>query len=185
MKPGKLAALALVGATVGALVGVVQKQLAPSGSEIDDAPGYIQNTLPDFHYPDLEKHIRYSNEWKDSYLVLNFWASWCPPCKNEAALFNRLGTEYAGKPVKFVGIALDDQEPVEEFVESHGMKYPVLLGDVKTIDIAHKLGNRFDNLPFTVIAGPDGRIILRNQGEISEETLRSTLESHLVNPPVN
>jgi thiol-disulfide isomerase/thioredoxin len=139
-------------------------------------PGNDLERIPAFSYPDLEGQLRHSSEWKDRILVLNFWAAWCPPCRAETPMFVELQQKYGGDNVRFVGIAIDDKQPVQDFVDDHGVEYPILLGDEGAITLSNKLGNHFDGLPFTVVALPGGKIILRHQGGIGRKELEPVLK---------
>lgn len=132
--------------------------------------------LPALSYPDLDGKARSTAEWRDKVLVLNFWASWCPPCREETPLFVALQEEYAAKGVQFVGIAIDDKAPVADFVDSYGVEYPILLGDINAMAVSKQLGNRFQGLPFTVIAAPGGQIVIRHFGGIKREQIEPVLQ---------
>ena len=91
-------------------------------------------------------------------------------------LFHELQGQYAADNVRFVGIAIDDPQPVKDFIGSIGIEYPVLLGDLDAIELSKRLGNRFEGLPFTVVVAPGGEIALRHQGELQREQLEPVLQ---------
>ena len=132
--------------------------------------------LPELSYPDLEGNTRSTTEWQDKVLVLNFWATWCPPCREETPLFVTLQEEYAAKGVQFVGLAIDDKAAVTDFVDSYGVEYPMLLGDINAMAVSKQLGNRFQGLPFTVIMAPGGQIVIRHAGGIKREQIEPILQ---------
>ena len=177
MKPTQIVILAVVGAVLGAIVGAGWKKWHDQHGRFDRvANAALHSTIPDFAYPDLDGRERRSNEWVGKVLVLNFWASWCPPCREETPLFVELQERYRAAGVQFVGIAIDDREPIADFSDTYGINYPVLLGDISAVDLSKRLGNRFEGLPFTVIAGPDGKVVLRHAGGIAREQLTSALQ---------
>jgi thiol-disulfide isomerase/thioredoxin len=108
-------------------------------------------------------------------MVINFWATWCPPCREETPLFVELQEKYREHGVRFIGVAIDDPEPTQDFVDTYGVNYPVLIGDSSAIELSRRLGNRFQGLPFTVVARPDGRIASRVTGEVERDALEPLL----------
>ncbi len=127
--------------------------------------------LPDFTLPDVAGNQHAISEWQGKIRVINFWATWCPPCLKEMPEFIALQEQYAAKGLQFIGIAIDDQEPVEKYLASTKVNYPILIGDVTGIALAHQLGNIVDAVPFTVIVNQQGQIIHRQPGEFSKEEI--------------
>ena len=181
MKPTRILVIALVGLLVGALTGIGIKMLRQAERPAEPAEAPVLEQMPEFAYPDLDGHLRHGNEWKTNILVLNFWAAWCPPCREETPLFVDLQEQYARDNVRFVGIAIDDREPVADFVDTYGVEYPVLLGDLEAIALSRRLGNRFDGLPFTVVVEPGGRILARFAGGVSREQIEPVLQQAIEN----
>lgn len=142
------------------------------------APTESLDHLPDFTYPDLQGNKRSSNEWRDRVVVLNYWASWCPPCKKEIPAFIEVQKQHEDT-VQFVGIAIDDPEPVQKFADSKGINYPTLLGGIESIGLSKQLGNRFSGLPFTAIFDQNGKLAFTQTGEISREELEKQLKALL------
>lgn len=179
MKSTQILVIAVVGALIGGATGVGIKLLNKGTDSVSTGspPGGLQpvNNLPGFSYPDLDGRIRHADEWRDRILVLNFWAAWCPPCREEMPMFMELQKQYAQDNVRFVGIAIDDREPIQEFVDANAIEYPILLGDLDAIKLSKQLGNLFDGLPFTIVVDPDGNIILRQQGRLRREQLEPVL----------
>jgi thiol-disulfide isomerase/thioredoxin len=103
--------------------------------------------------------------------VLNFWATWCPPCLKEIPDFIDLQKQYADKGLQFIGIALEDKEPVAEYAAKTKINYPILSGGDNGIALAHQLGNSMDAVPYTLIVNRQGQIIYRHPGELSKEQL--------------
>lgn len=118
----------------------------------------------DFIFPDTTGVERHVSEWKDKILIVNFWATWCPPCRKEMPEFVRLQNEYAANNVQFVGIAIDEIEPVAEYISTHKINYPILIGNDGGIELARELGNVIGALPFTVVIDRNGNIVYTQPG---------------------
>jgi len=129
------------------------------------------STLPEFNLPDLSGRQHNISEWKGRILVLNFWATWCPPCLKEIPDFIALQQQYADKGVQFIGIALEDKESVDTYAAATKINYPILLGGDNGITLAHQLGNNMDAVPYTLIIDRQGQIIYRHRGELSKKQL--------------
>ena len=178
MNPMRILYIAVAGLLVGAGVGVGLKMADQPDLQADatGAPASAPVKLvPKFAFPDLNGEERHSSEWQAKILVLNFWAAWCPPCREETPAFVALQDEYIDHNVKFVGIAIDDEGPVRDFADTYGINYPVLLGDIEAVSLSRELGNRFEGLPFTVVAAPGGRVMMRHQGGMTREQLEPVL----------
>lgn len=176
MKPEKIALLGVIGIVLGGLFGYVQKTWLVDESENKLGRGDYLEKVPSFSYHDLKGHKRWSTEWTgQNILVLNYWATWCPPCRKEIPGFIKLQEEFRRQNVQFVGVAIDDKDDVIDFAEHHKINYPTLLGDIEAAEIARKMGNRFSGLPFTVISKPGGDIVASKTGEYSEQDLRKIL----------
>ena len=185
MKPRQFIAIAVSGLLIGAGVGAGLKYLdRVNEKEIASklpAPKRELSHLPAFNYIDTTGEIRHTTEWTDNIIVLNFWATWCPPCRKEMPLFVELQEKYEKENVKFVGIAIDEEEAVKQFGETYGLNYPSLVGDITATTLSLDLGNRYQALPFTVIAEPDGKIVLRHMGEITREQLEPKIKAAIEN----
>jgi len=151
--------------------------LAP-GSMPRDAGSQL-TTLPDFSLPDLDGHEVASSTWFGQILVINYWASWCPPCVREMPMLIRAQEALRSKGVQFVGIAVDRAEDARTFIAQYPVNYPVLVGNPDAVELSRRLGNRLQGLPFTVIFDQDGRRVFSRTGELSVEELRAQL-NHLL-----
>lgn len=120
-------------------------------------PGNITGIAPGFTLPDLNGKPVSLADFKGKVVVLDFWATWCPPCRREIPDFIKLQTEYGSKSVQIVGIALDEPGKVQEFARQNGMNYPVLLG---TQEISVKYGG-IEGIPTTFIIDKNGKIANR------------------------
>ena len=132
--------------------------------------------LPSFTLPDLEGTPHSATQWVGKVLVLNFWATWCPPCRKEIPEFIALQDELGAKGLQFVGIAIDEPAAVRDFATRIAFNYPVLIGDISILKLARRLGNRLQGLPFSVIFDRNGRVIYNALGELTPQTLRSQVD---------
>ena len=136
--------------------------------------------LPEFSLKDVDGRELASNSWAGKVVVLNFWATWCPPCLREMPLFIR--TQQAlGSGIQFVGIAIDRAEDVASFLTDHPVNYPILVGDEAAIEMSRRLGNRLQGLPFTVIFDQRGRRTYGQVGEVTRKVLEEQLPALLQN----
>jgi len=180
MKPFHLAIIvAALGVGIGLGYSLYQKEsvTVTTPKEIADKPEKLDR-LPDFSFPDLQGNSRTSQEWQDKIVVLNFWATWCPPCRKETPAFIEVQSSYP-QQVQFVGIAIDDQQPVQDFADEFGINYPTLLGDMSAIEISRQLGNRFSGLPFTAIFNQSGKLVYQRTGEVKKTELTEQIKALL------
>lgn len=127
--------------------------------------------LTDFSLQDLAGKPHRLSDWQGKVRVINFWATWCPPCLKEIPEFIAMQQQYSAQGLQFIGIAIDDKAAVAEFVNTTPINYPVLMASAEGIGLARELGNRFDTVPFSVIVDQHGSIIYRQQGELSREQI--------------
>lgn len=115
--------------------------------------------------PDLSGTPHTLATWAGKLLVVNFWATWCPPCLKEIPDFVLLQRDLAAKGLQFVGIALDDADAVRDFAARLNVNYPLLVGEEPVMALMREFGNTHGGLPFTVVFGPTGKILHTRQGE--------------------
>ena len=136
-------------------------------------------TMIDFTLPDLEGKMRSLSEWRGKVIVLNFWATWCPPCREEIPLFTALQKKHPDGDLQVIGVAIDEKTAVLMFRQFVRMNYPVLLSDDATLKLVAQYGNRMGSLPYTVIIDRNGSIVARKLGEINQLELNSLVQPHL------
>lgn len=136
-------------------------------------------TLPDFSLPNLAGDPVASRTWAGRILVINYWASWCPPCVKEMPMLIRAQEALGPKGVQFVGIAIDRAEDARSFVSQYPVNYPILVGSPEAVELSRRLGNRLLGLPFTVIFDRRGRRVFSRIGEVSAEELEAQLDGLL------
>ena len=161
----KLTGLIVIAAVLALGGGILARGYLSPAEQIKLTP------LPDFNLPDVSGNQHKISEWQGKIRVINFWATWCPPCLKEIPEFIALQEQYAAKGLQFIGIAIDDQEPVEKYLASTKINYPILIGDVTGIALAHQLGNSVDAVPITVVVNQQGQIIHQHPGEFSSEQI--------------
>ncbi len=127
--------------------------------------------LPEFTLSDLSGRQHSIKEWQGKVLVINFWATWCPPCLKEMPEFEAMQKEYSQKGLQFIGVAIDDAEPVKDFIANKKITYPILLGQDSGTQLAHSLGNIVNTVPFTVIVDKKGQVVKTHMGELSRSAL--------------
>jgi len=177
MTTGKVVLVTLIAGTLGAGLAMLSRQWQGEGVGLDlvlgigDSQGDRLEELPELSLPDLTGAEVHSSAWAGKVLVLNYWATWCPPCLREIPLLAQARERYAGAGLEVVGIAIDQREDVAAFLDEHPLSYPILLGDTDAIELSRRLGNRMQGLPFTVIFDRTGRRVHAQVGELTQESL--------------
>jgi len=151
---------------------VVPTQVAKQAEGIPDKGG---QALLAAAFPDLEGREQPLSQWKGKVLVVNFWATWCEPCKKEIPEFVKIQAKYLEKGVRFVGIALDDQEKVRAMSLELGINYPVLIAPISAIEISREAGNDKSALPFTAILDRSGKVVSGKLGGLDEAKLEAII----------
>lgn len=158
------------------LVGVVANRLLPDrqplrGSVADVQVAQVWETV----LPDTDGVRQPFAQWQGKVLVVNFWAPWCPPCRQEMPGFIRLQDKLATQGVQFVGVALDEAAPVRAFMREIAVNYPVLLGGMGAVLLGQAAGNRLGGLPYTLILDRQGNPVTTLSGAIDESRLEGIL----------
>ena len=115
-------------------------------------------------------------EWQKKVLVVNFWASWCPPCVEEMPTLDQLQKDFLQQNVLFVGIGIDSPSNIREFLIKTPVSYPILIGGLEGSNIAKQMGNSSGALPYTVIINTKGKAVYSKLGKISEDELRKAIK---------
>lgn len=124
--------------------------------------------------------IHTTDAWRGKIVVINFWASWCPPCVEEMPDLNRSFEKYRSKNVVFVGIGVDSPSNIREFLSKTPVSYPIVLGGLEGGNWAKSLGNPSGGLPFTVLIDEKGSIKKTKLGKIDEVELNSWIDSAIL-----
>lgn len=129
--------------------------------------------------PDLRNNMQSLAQWRGKVLIVNFWATWCAPCREEIPVFVKLQQKYAAKDLQFVGISIDQTDKTLAFANQFGINYPTLIGTFDTIEVSRQAGNDKRVLPYTLIMGRDGRIAAAESGGLNEQKLEGLIKSLL------
>ncbi len=189
MKVTRLIASVVVGAAVLALgFGIVthwpQNDRTSQATDQQQAQAADQSPMisqprPAFTMPDLQGRQRNISEWDGKVLAVNFWATWCEPCKQEIPNFNTLQKQYGGKGFQFVGVALDDLDAVQDYLKTATIDYPVLVGEDEAGKIASRYGDDEGVVPYTAFINRKGQIAFIQYGAMSPDLARQVIQSLL------
>lgn len=116
-------------------------------------------------------------QWRGRLLVVNFWATWCPPCVEEMPELSELHRELAPRGLAMIGIGIDTQPKIAEFAAKSPVSYPLVVAGMGGTEIGRRFGNQAGVLPFTVLVGRDGRIAHRLLGRVDIVRLRMMAEA--------
>ncbi|MBI3774064.1 MAG: TlpA family protein disulfide reductase [Gammaproteobacteria bacterium] len=150
--------------------------LAAHGADAPSGASPVGQRRPAFDLPDVHGKAVSMARWDGRVIVLNFWATWCTPCRKEIPLLNALQTRYMKRGVQIVGLAVDNTEAVTQFMRSVPIRYPVLIGDQAGIEIIEAYGDHAGALPYTVFINRAGIIASMASGALTEEFARSSIE---------
>ncbi len=115
------------------------------------------------------------SEWKGKTVLLNFWATWCPPCVSEMPELVALQNEMNGKNLQVIGIGIDSPSNIRDFSEKHQITYPLLVGGLEGTELSRQFGNEAGGLPFTVLIAPDGTVRKTYMGRLDMNKVRADL----------
>jgi thiol-disulfide isomerase/thioredoxin len=128
--------------------------------------------LPEFTLNDVLGQPHAISEWASQPLLINFWATWCAPCRREMPLLQTLHNERAVSGIQVVGIAIDRQPDVQAYIDEAGISYPILSGESDAIAVSDLFGLAGLGLPFSVLVDSAGNILTVHIGELLPEELR-------------
>jgi thiol-disulfide isomerase/thioredoxin len=144
----------------------------------DSGPGSaaVAERLYATRLPDMKGNPQPLEQWRGRVLVVNFWATWCAPCREEIPGFVRLQERHGGRGLQFVGIAIDQSGKVADFAREFGINYPLLIGGMESLDLLREAGNRQAVLPYTVLIDRQGRVASRQPGGLTESRLEELVK---------
>lgn len=131
---------------------------------------------PQFELPDIEGTTRAFSEWQGRNRLINFWATWCAPCRREIPLLKAFQEQQAGNGFQVIGIAVDFPEEVAAYAEDAEFNYPVLIGQQDAMAVAESSGIEFIGMPFTMFVASDGEYVGAYIGELHQEHLDSLVD---------
>lgn len=134
---------------------------------------------PDFRLTDRSGEIRGIDQWDGQVVLINFWATWCPPCRREIPAFIEVRNHFHSEGFEIVGVAVDQMAAVDQFVASMKIPYPILVGQSDASEVSRLLGNGMGALPYSVLIDREGIVRFAKAGELSEKALVAELKKHL------
>ena len=137
----------------------------------DNKPRYIVQ----FSLQDLDGKTRSISEWSDRRVLINFWATWCVPCRREMPMLQNLYLNKDQHNIEIIGIAVDEHLSVKDFIHEYGIEFPILIGQSNAYEIMQQLGNTATTLPYTLVIEPDGLITWFKNTELKAEDLPDIL----------
>ncbi|SNR81564.1 Thiol-disulfide isomerase or thioredoxin [Methylobacillus rhizosphaerae] len=178
-KPGKGICLLAIAAIAGvALIAGQQFHEQPAEASISTSSFFAAHAI------DTEGAEQALAQWQGQILVVNFWATWCAPCRTEMPELAALSRQYAGR-LTVLGISLDDSDQMRAFSAETPMPYPLLAADVEGMSLSKSLGNSKSVVPHTVIIDSNGRIAGSFLGRISKASLEESLLPLLTVSPIS
>ena len=169
-------AIAAAGIAVAALAAGTALWWTGRPAPLVSAPTISGAALYATTFRSLEGQPQPLGQFQGRTLVLNFWATWCAPCREEMPAFERVARRWRGQGVAFVGVSQEAAETVRPFAREMGVTYPLWIAGDEAAALARRLGNRVDGLPFTAIIGPDGQVRTAKVGPYTEAELDAALK---------
>lgn len=180
MKPW-VAPLVIVAAVAAGVATYMLRQPAvvepPAGPFAEPAPSRLAETLPSFQLADRDGKMRSLADWPGQSLIVNFWATWCAPCRREIPLLQKLQKEHAAEHFQVIGVAVDFRDKVLSYADEMQIDYPLLIGEQEALDAASSFGIEAVGLPFTVFSDRRGRIVTAHLGELTESEAALILDA--------
>jgi thiol-disulfide isomerase/thioredoxin len=144
---------------------VALEQAAPQPSTLEAV------THPAFALPDLEGEDREFSEWAGKHRLINFWATWCAPCRREIPMLKAFQEEHGEAGFQVLGIAVDYPDLVVPFAAEVEFNYPIFTGQQDAMAVAESSGIEFIGMPFTMIVTRDGEYVGAYLGELHQSHL--------------
>jgi thiol-disulfide isomerase/thioredoxin len=159
-----LGAAGVAAAAAGTLVGPLALQSQSGASELLAAA-----------FPDLTGKTRRLSEWHGTVTLVNFWATWCEPCRDEIPLLLKMREKYTERGFEVVGIGIDNGDKMRRFADNLRVSYPLLVGDWGHLTLLDRLGDSQGALPFSVVLTRSGSVAYRKLGALREDEVEGFL----------
>ena len=140
------------------------------------APTQLAETVPTFQLADRAGDLRSLQDWAGKALIVNFWATWCAPCRREIPLLQQIARERAADGFEVIGIAVDFRDKVLAYADEMQIGYPILIGEQDALDAAAAFGVEAIGFPFTIFSDRQGRIVYAQMGELHEAEAQLILD---------
>ncbi len=141
--------------------------------------GHVGKVAPAFTLASATEGQIKLADYKGKLVLLNFWASWCPPCRAEIPGFIKIQEEYKDKGFTIIGAAIEDKEAVNLYMKEVGLNYPTAYGVEEVHKIAGAYGDPDGALPYSVLIGKDQKILAVFAGFLSEKKLKELIDKNL------
>lgn len=177
MKTKLIVAVAMIGLLIAGYLtyrgqtGVPQQAVSVAETAASDSaatPDSGESLRIDFALSDMDGQLRHLSDWEGKARLVNFWATWCAPCRREIPLLKATQSAHANDNLQIIGIAIDGIEEVSAYAEDAQFNYPILVGQEDAMAAAETAGIEFVALPFTVLVAPDGELLQTYMGEIHQ-----------------
>jgi thiol-disulfide isomerase/thioredoxin len=171
--------VAVVGAGLGLLAGTELGQ--PWTSAVPEGMTVLKagDMRADLALPDLDGKPHRLSEWDGKLVLVNFWATWCEPCREEMPLLDHTRVQHAKDGLEIVGIAIDDPGAVGDYLKDNPVGYPILISSDDNANPSVAFGDTHSILPYSVLLGRDGRIVAQRSGSFSSSSISSWLQPYL------
>ena len=161
-----LVAVAALAAGIGTWY-LWQQRPAATPAAPEQPPLRLAEQIPAFTLTDRDGQPRSLADWQGKSLIVNFWATWCAPCRREIPLLDALQQEFGPKGFQVIGIAADYRDKVLAYAEETKIGYPLLIGEQEALDAAAAFGVEVVGFPFTIFSDAEGRIVAAHVGELT------------------
>ena len=163
--------IALLSLMAGALFMAARMAPAVSENAVAATPEPAANNHPSFELLGLDGEMHDFDEFDGRHRLLNFWATWCAPCRREIPLLKEFQVEQGDDGILVIGIAVDIMEDVQKYAETAEFNYPILVGEMDAMEVAEQSGLVFHAMPFTMIVTADGEYLNAHFGELHRPDL--------------
>jgi thiol-disulfide isomerase/thioredoxin len=165
------ASILLAVAAVAGAAGVYIRHASLSSAALEVAT----QTLLSASFTDLGGKAQTLSGLSGKVLVVNFWATWCAPCREEIPALIKMQKKNAAKNLQLVGIGIDNATKIRQYAAEMEIAYPLLIGGMEAMNLSKALGNRAEVLPFTVVLDRSGRLAYAHAGALTEASLDAIL----------
>ena len=172
MKNWTIAAIVVAAAAAGAGLYFYREAAGPPAPVAAPEPAaesqiQLVETLPQFTLVDRDGQPRSLQDWPGKALIVNFWATWCAPCRREIPLLQQLQRDHGDEGFQVIGIAVDFRDKVLAYADDMKIEYPLLIGEQDALDAAAAFGVPAVGFPFTVFSDRQGRVVTTHFGELT------------------